>query len=382
MLKNLLVIAALTALTVSVQAAKTIYVNHPAFGLSPYTWHLSQSFGTPSAEAPNPGAYFKTTVSGTSTIKVKIDGSCNEGYPDKINVFTEYSVDGAPFEVKQLERIFEPYDITLAEGLDPAVDHTVQFYFKSGDIMRWESHTPHLRIKGLVADNGASLKVYPKRSKTVLAFGDSITEGVGAESTFTTWNDVSGCNARVTWLPVVCDALDCEYGQVGSGGEGMWQPQMPIPPLYKSWKYLWKDVSRLKGGKLVPEPDYIFCNMGTNDYQLPMENHSYDVDIYTPYMSWLKQVRAAAPKAKIFCIVPPCGEHLENITRVVKDFNDKNTYLINVPNVADRITVHDWHLTTLTYDGVHPTVHGHAILGASIAVQIQKALDGKQKGTK
>ena len=70
MLKNLLVIAALTALTVSVQAAKTIYVNHPAFGLSPYTWHLSQSFGTPSAEAPNPGAYFKTTVSGTSTIKV------------------------------------------------------------------------------------------------------------------------------------------------------------------------------------------------------------------------------------------------------------------------------------------------------------------------
>jgi hypothetical protein len=41
-------------------------------------------------------------------------------------------------------------------------------------------------------------------------------------------------NARVTWFPLVATALNCEYGQVGNGGQGMAR-MMEYPPLPQTW---------------------------------------------------------------------------------------------------------------------------------------------------
>ncbi len=378
-MKYIIALSALMALAVCGAHGDTfIRCDHPAFGLSPYSWHIGQSAdGTPSAEAPNPGAYFKTIVSGTSTIKLRIDGSANRFYGEKANVWIEYSVDDLTFVSKQLGTPADSdiYDITLAEGLNPEENHLVEVYFRSGELgPRWSNSRGHLRINGLVLDEGGKISVYPKRPKYALCFGDSITEGVGAVGHFTTWDETSPNSARVTWFPVVCEALDCEYGQAGSGGHGIQQRTMEIPPLVDSWSYLWQDTSRLKHGKLIPSPDYIFCNMGTNDNS-PEGRHT--VDFVTPYLKWLKDIRKAAPKAMIFMVVPPNGVHRENISTVLAKCGDKNVYIIDTPRLNNRITVRPPTPTSLTSDAVHPNEYGHALFGATVAVEAQKIIDGK-----
>src|ERR1700730_1427509 len=102
-------------------------------------------------------------------------------------------------------------------------------------------------------------------------------------------------NARAAWFPVVCAALDCEYGQLGSGGQGMTRA-LEMPPLGQTWDRYDATTSRLTGGLLVPEPDYVFCGMGTNDFEK---------DISADYTAWLAAVRKACPHAHLFCVVPP-----------------------------------------------------------------------------
>ena len=71
MFKNSLIVLLLfTLATTAVFASKTVYCNHPDFGLSPYTWHIGSSKTTPFAEAVNPGAYFRTCVTGTTKIEL------------------------------------------------------------------------------------------------------------------------------------------------------------------------------------------------------------------------------------------------------------------------------------------------------------------------
>ena len=55
----------------------------------------------------------------------------------------------------------------------------------------------------------------PRATEGAIAFGDSITEGVGVDGLFTSWQKLDVNNARETWFPIVCAALDCEYGQPG-----------------------------------------------------------------------------------------------------------------------------------------------------------------------
>lgn len=64
------------------------------------------------------------------------------------------------------------------------------------------------------------------RTKRAIGYGDSITEGVGVDGLFTSWSLIGVNNARATWFPLVCAVLDCEYGQLGSGGWGMAQRKL------------------------------------------------------------------------------------------------------------------------------------------------------------
>ena len=106
----------------------------------------------------------------------------------------------------------------------------------------------------------------PRRLRKAIGFGDSITEGVGADGLFTSWQILGVNNARATWFPMICAALDCEYGQLGSGGLGMTRT-LNLPPLPQVWHRYDATTSRLTGQLLLPEPDYVFCSLGTNDFE-------------------------------------------------------------------------------------------------------------------
>ncbi|MCL5102872.1 MAG: GDSL-type esterase/lipase family protein [Armatimonadetes bacterium] len=360
---------------VSYAAATTVSCDNPSFGLSPYTWKSTGSGADARAEATMPGAYFKTIVNGTKTIGLVIDGTANNGCPTTSMPVIEYSVDDGPFTVVPLTRTGAVYTLPVAQELDAATSHKLELYFRAADLtnQRWTSPMTHLRIVGISLDKGGALASYPMRSKKAIVYGDSITEGVGVDSKFTSWQILGPNNARCTWFPYVCSALDCEYGQFGSGGQGMVRTGLELPPLPNTWDHYDAATSRLLNGLLLPEPDYIFCNMGTND--------SGGLNITSAYTDWLIAVRKACPHTRFFCVVPPSGVHRGEIEAVVAARNsagDKRVYLIDIPslNTTIRFAVG---ATQMTYDGAHPTQWGQGMFGANVAVKAQEILSKEKQ---
>lgn len=319
-----------------------------------------------------PGAYLKAVVQGTATIGVVIDGTANNGHPLASMPTVEFSIDEGEFKTIQLSRTGEVYTLKLAEGLNAKVPHRLEFYFRAANLgeKRWRSSTAHLRIAGLALDKGGSLMAPRLRPKRAIAYGDSITEGVGADGLFTSWTLIGVNNARATWFPIACAALGCEYGQLGSGGWGMSKKTLELPPLPDIWDLYDANTSRLSDRLLKPEPDYVFCCLGTNDPEL---------DITQDYIRWLVAMRKACPNALFFCIVPPLGVHLVEVRAAVESRNqagDHKVHLIDTASLKDAFRVGQG-ATSLGYDGVHPSLYGNAMLGALIAVEAQKVISHK-----
>jgi lysophospholipase L1-like esterase len=320
-----------------------------------------------------PGAYLKTVVKGSAGIDLLVDGTTNEGCPPPSMPVIEWSADDGPFASQQLSETGALYPFPIASKLDIAASHRLEVYFRAADLgqKRWTTSTAHLRIAGLSLDDDGTLDAYPKRAKRAIGFGDSITEGVGVDGLFTSWQKLDVNNARGSWFPVVCAALDCEYGQFGSGGQGMVK-DLEMPGLPKTWDHYDAATSRLTNGLLLPEPDYVFCNMGTNDFG--------GTDITGAYTDWLASVRKACPHTQVFCVVPPSGVHRDEIRAAVAArtaADDHAVHLIDIPALNATITVHPPGATQLCCDGVHPTVQGQGIFAACIVAQVQQELGGR-----
>jgi len=347
---------------------KHIPVDHAQILLAPYVWKMSGKGPSARAEAMLPGAYLKAEFRGSATIALVLDASANRDCPPASMPVVEYSIDEGPFVIASLDPAGPLDSLSLADRLDTGKPHRVEVYFRAADLAknRWRSSTAHLRLAGLGLDLGGTMLPCSARKRKAIGFGDSITEGVGVDGLFTTWQKLGVNNARATWLPIVCAALDCEYGQLGSGGQGMTRA-IEMPPLPQTWDHYDAATSRLTGGLLLPEPDYIFCAMGTNDYEK---------DITTDYTGWLKAMRQACPHARFFCVVPPLGVHRTEVGAAVSARNqagDAKVYLVDTAPL-ERAFRAGQGATRLAHDGVHPSVYGQALLGALIGVEVQKVL--------
>jgi len=372
----MLVIGAGAVLRGAEEAAKQIAVDDAKIGLAPYVWKCSGAGPAARAEATMPGAYLKAAFQGSTTVGLRIDGTANQGCPAPSMPVVEFSVDEGPLKVVPLTKTGDLYTLSLAEGLDAATPHRFVLYFRAADLFqnRWRGSTAHLRIAGIELAPGGSLLSCPKLPKRAIGFGDSITEGVGVDGLFTSWQLLGVSNARATWLPIVSAGLGCEYGQLGSGGQGMSTTSMAMPPLVETWDHYDAATSRLTGKLLLPEPDYVFCAIGTNDFQ---QDSSRPLNITKDYTRWLTAVRAACPHARIFCIVPPFGWHAAEVQAAVATRNaagDGKVHLIDTAPIRAGVRPGN-KATILAYDGVHPSLYGNALLGALIAVEVQKALN-------
>ena len=348
----------------------TIRLDDPNLLLSPYVWRPSGSADAARIEAMLPGAYIKALVSGTTAVRILIDGSANAGCLPNSMPWVEWSVDYGPFQTLHLDRTDGVYAVTLAEGLAPESEHRIEFFLRAADLgTRWTESKNRLRLAGLEVDKGGKLIPFPRRPKLAIGFGDSITEGVGVESPYNGWRTLDPHNALKTWFPLLATALDCEYGQVGSSGQGMMKPGQ-LPPISESWSFYEEGHSRLKNGRLEPEPDYVFCNHGTNDSGL---------DVTAAYGKWLESVRAACPSARIFCVIPFLGWKRDEIGAAVANRHksgDKRVFLIDSGDLTQNFS--DKELpTSVAYDGVHPNAYGQALVAARLAVEVQKVLDQK-----
>jgi len=342
---------------------------HPNLFLAPYVWKQVVTNGYAQVEATMPGAYLKALVEGTTRVGLVVDGFANIGCPASSMPVVEFSIDQGPFQIVPLSKTGAVYTLPMAEKLDPGKRHVVNLFFRAADLIqkRWTTSTAHLRIAGLALDAGGTALPVPLRAKRALGYGDSITEGVGADGLFTSWSIIHVNNARATWFPLVCAALNCEYGQLGSGGWGVSKRKLEVPPLTETWDRYDAFTSRLVDGRLDPEPDYVFCCLGTNDPEL---------DITADYTRWLAALRQATAHASVFCIVPPLGVHRLEIEAAVKARNqagDARVYLIH-PAAFEAEFRAGQGPTALAYDGVHPSLYGNAVLGAFIAAEAQKRI--------
>ncbi len=350
-------------------AGRVVAADNPALLLAPYVWKLSGAGGTARAEATMPGAYLKAVVARTGSVGLVIDGDTNRGCRPSTMPVVEWTVDDGPFQVQQLSQTEGVYTLPLAAGLDGDKAHTVQVFFRASGLgeSRWTKPTAHLRIAGLALDEGGSLTPCPARPKRAIGFGDSITEGVGVDAHFTSWEVLGPNNARGAWLGIVCAALDCEYGQLGSGGHGMVRT-LEMPPLPQTWDHYDATASRLTDGRLEPEPDYVFCNLGTNDFG--------GLNITGAYTGWLAAMRKACPHARMFCVVPPSGVHRDEIQAAVaarKKARDARVHLIDTPELNSAIRAQAG-ATQMTYDGAHPTQYGNAMFAAAVVARVQAVL--------
>jgi hypothetical protein len=347
---------------------------------SPYVWKRSSTGEAARAEATMPGAYVKLAFRGSTMADLLVDGTANKGCPKEALPIIDYSVDNGAFQSVRLSEKDEVYPIRLADKLDPAKEHRIAVYFRSAHLgmNRWRASTGRLRLAGFDLDAGSTLLPVAVRPKRAIGFGDSIFEGVCVEKLGTYYSDLMMNNARATWFPIVCAALGCEYGQLGTGGQGMVRP-IEIPPLPQTWDHYDVAASRLTDGKLLPEPDYVFCGMGTNDHN-PKDLSL--IPIGDAYLAWLVSVRKACPNAVIFCVVPPLGWHDKEIADAVAARNkagDKRVFLIDLVSLRDMWGTKG--ATPLAYDGVHPSVYGSAMLAAVIAAEAEKALSSRPSGT-
>ncbi|MFO1019381.1 MAG: GDSL-type esterase/lipase family protein [Planctomycetales bacterium] len=372
-IRQLLFLAALLAVDIPASGAdKEIAIDDSHLLLSPYVWKQTGSGQNRRMEAVMPGAYLKARFQSSGRLGLRIDGTGNKDCPPESMPVIEFSVNHGPFQIVPLTKTAEVYTLPLADKLDPAKTHELELVFRASDLTleRWTSPKTHLRLAGLVLDHNGTLLPLTRRPRNAIAFGDSITEGVGAEGLFTSWQKLQPNSARVTWFPLVCAALDCEYGQLGSGGQGI-SRQIHLPPLTKTWDRHEESTSRLVDGKLMPEPDFIFCEMGTNDY---------DKVITTDYITWLTEMRKACPHSRFFCIVPTLGVHREEIVAAIAERHkagDRRVYLVETKGLKETFRVSQE--TETAYDGVHPSVYGHARLGSLIAVEVQKTLSAEKQ---
>jgi lysophospholipase L1-like esterase len=316
-----------------------------------------------------PGAHVRAAFSGTKSFGLLIDGTMNRGCPASSLPVVEYSIDNGPYHAVPLTENDSVYTLPLPDGLDVGAEHRIEVYFRVADLTqnRWTASTAHLRLAGFRMDHGYSLLPTSPRPRKAIGYGDSITEGVGVDGLFSSWQNLTTNNARMTWFPIVAASLDCEYGQLGSGGHGV-SRTFELPPLNRTWDHYDSKSSRLTEARIVPEPNYVFCALGTNDF---------DCDITADYTTWLSSMRNACPCARFFCIVPVLGVHHAEIADAVTarhQSGDIKVHLIDTASLKAKFRT-DQRATQLAHDGVHPSVYGQAMLGTLIAVEVRKILD-------
>jgi hypothetical protein len=239
----------------------------------------------------------------------------------------------------------------------------------------------------------------------MIAFGDSITEGINAACSRSGPRN-SPDAATKTWVQPVAAALGAEYGQVGFGRQGFTiTGNGQVPPFFtpgvpenSTWDKVYEYTPRS-----FAAIDYIFILHATNDglnaEACPQRG------VVESCEGWLHAVRAATgPNTAIFVVVPFGGFGAKNppidalptaFANYQKANPDKNAYLIDLgAEAAKGLECGGWmpgcvggYGTTSIgaslagCDGIHPRggtneTARHGELGAMLAVKAALALAG------
>lgn len=324
---------------------------------SPYNWDDRGSY----KETATTGAYVKFGFSGTS-VKVKVDLSAlgaasvaSGNYPVVRTIIDGYShVD---------TQLTSATTAVTRSGL-AAGSHTVDVYLlaSQNSVDRW--NTPlGLRVTGFELDAGAATQAIATRSKRMIYFGDSITEGYYVIQS----GYPAGNSALHTVVPSIALALDAEYGQIGYGAQGYAQAgQGNVPNFNSAYGLFSSGRPRLVDGKFSPEPDYICVEHGAN-------GTTTQASVQTA----ITNLRTAAPNAKIFIMVPAGGFGRAGITAAVNaNASDADLFLIDLGAAYEKGINGTGGANMYAVDALHRNTLANARVAAGYAKKIQAAMGG------
>jgi lysophospholipase L1-like esterase len=346
----------LTGIAVS---AVEIPVTDEAFHFSPYNSPLQGS----EVVWVYPGSYLRTGFSGTSaSLRLRLDGVAGA-------VKFRWSINSGPLQSATLHTGQDL--LPLASGL-PDRQHSLTLFLAATDANydRWQIPRQSVRIRSLVIDDAARLRPPDDRPlHRAVIFGDSITEGAWnlgdsyrvAEGRWVDW--VPHSDATQAWPRFLADALQFDYGVIGSGGMSWLRPSHSgIPPLPESWRLHWAGHPRA----FTPAPDLVIVNMGTNDGTR---------DTSAAVTSWLRDVRhAAGPRVPIFLLIPFGQQNKEPLSRGARSANDPLVHLIDCgPEAATGLNKYR-EASAASFDGLHPSAATHASLARLLAAKLKPLL--------
>lgn len=362
--------------------AVTIPVTDPNWFWSPYS---TESNGVGAIGANNvrsdatwaqwglAGGYCALGFSGTS-IDIEMDTSMltAAAVPTTKWPVILYSIDGGTETNVRLPATGT--SLLSVTGL-AAGNHTIYLLFERADVGsydRWVTPANCARLTSAIVDVGASSvpltgQLAP-RPKNLLAYGDSILEGLSMKGIGV------GQSAQSVWANFLAEALDANLGQIGCGSQGWTHTGTGgFVALPSSWDQYHGGASRLTGGLFTPVPDYIVNIHGAN------ERTSLNGLTSTTVSDWLAAVRAAAPGAWIFSVMPfgdwatPFAAIQDGTNAYMSSSGDAKCKLVDLG--ADAAEGLNWaaggHATLWSTDGIHPGTIAHARIGARLAEQIK-----------
>jgi len=347
----------------AVFSAEVVKISDPNWYFTEYNW--VKAHDNSSARSANPGAYFKVGFTGTSCAITIDKPALGSAYMN-----LRYSVDGRPFEHVTLPTTSTT--ITLGTGLDKSANHDVILYIlnslQSQD--RWLTPLASVSVTGLLLDAGAKTLPATLRPKRMLAFWDSIGEGV--RDLGSGGSDLTDNDSTASSMMVVAAGLSAELSLVAFGRQGYTiYGNGNVAPLFipgndtiSAWDKFDAKNSRLNSRKeLDPNPDYIFCGHATNDRGV-----ASDI-VQRSAVGWLTAQRAASPKSWIFIVVPYGGFHREAVTNAYKEYkgksNDAAVILIDLGDAGSE-GLNVGHPSLYGSDGLHPTALRNGGLGAML----------------
>ena len=343
-------------------------VTDPNIFWAPGAWRFN---GSTWAQSQQIGAYFKLGFSGTS-IAISIDSTPYAASSGNFPAVM-WSIDGGPWSAAVTN---PPGTISnnCASGL-AAGTHTLEFMINSTANDTWVYPVNVVRVTGIALDYGATLSPYPNlRPNRTLHYGDSI--GCGTRVYV---DSAQGPISDPRYAPcfILAEALNSEPTNISFGSQGWVTPGAGNEPGFaSSWSLFDQNTSRLVNGLFPTSYSDIIIEQGQNDYGTSASASSVQSAVTTT----LAAIRAAAPNARIWVVIPisgGCRAPIDaGVTAYLTSSGDHNCYLI------DRGTSAQTGLTGLapgssteqSYDGVHPLAMYLGRLEADVAHRMAAAL--------
>jgi hypothetical protein len=360
-------------------------INSPSLLFSPYGWGIVNN----GVQTSNAGAYLKFRFNGAQAT-LNVDISNQTSFP-----LLDVYVDGQQTGNQLWLRNATNGQVQLFNG--NAGDHDVVVYFRRRELFDgadpavaaiksqdWLTDAEHLRVTGVTTTGGSGFLANSfTRSKTAVFFGDSITEG-GTQffdpsapdrpATFTDPNTSNTFSYR-TYAARLGDLLNVEYGQVGWSGSGWVRPSTVTgnPVILDSWlRYNGQSTTERN---FNPQPDYVFVNLGTNDFRFNPSENNINFNVSDTAYTWLREARQRVPGAEIFVIYPfnqtKNAELRAGIARYLNENpGDTKVHALNLGAEGSRGLTGQF-IPELAIDGVHPTANRHQELAGLLYDRIR-----------